>query len=69
MSKDNPVFINGNHYQFTSSHGEKTIVYFYYNPDAKCNGFGFNIADGGDFLPMSDLTNKTIVNELKITVE
>ena len=31
------------------------IVRVYTNPDTKEFGIGFNIADGGGFLPMSDL--------------
>ena len=29
-------------------------------------GFGFNTADGGGFLPLSDLTSNTAVIEAKI---
>ncbi len=40
---------------------EKTLVYYYENPDTKEWGYGFNIADGGGFLPESDLTDDTKV--------
>ncbi len=40
---------------------ERTLVYYYYNDDADCAGFGFNIADGGGFLPESDLLDSTEV--------
>jgi len=36
---------------------EKTLVYYYENPDTMEWGFGFNIADGGGFLPEKDLTD------------
>ena len=41
------------------SDGEKTLVYYYENPNTKEWGFGFNIADGGGFLPEKDLTKET----------
>lgn len=38
---------------------EQTLVYFYVNPDTNEEGFGFNIKDGGGFLPLKDLSEKT----------
>ena len=40
---------------------EKNLAYYYNNPDAKQWGYGFNIADGGGFLPENDLTCVTTV--------
>ena len=48
---------------------EETIVYFYHNEDADCDGFGFNTADGGGFLPLDHLAESTIVKKLQIIEE
>ena len=45
---------------------EETIVYYYYNLDALCTGFGFNTADGGGFLPEFDLRKDSIVKKLTL---
>ena len=42
-------------YWLISPEGEKTLVYYYRNPDTSKWGYGFNVADGGGFLPESDL--------------
>lgn len=49
-----------------SKNGEKTLVIYYFNPDAKCYGYGFNIADGGGFLPEWDITDDTKIIEVCI---
>ncbi len=46
---------------------EKTIAYYYYNPDAKCYGFGFNTADGAGFLPEWDVSDETVVTHMFIS--
>ena len=38
-----------------SPDGEKTLAYYYENPNAQQWGYGFNIADGGGFLPEDEL--------------
>ena len=43
-----------------------TLVYYYENPDTQKWGFGFNIVDGGGFLPEGDLTEDTIVIPVEI---
>jgi hypothetical protein len=44
------------------SNGDKSLAYLYRNPDMNNElGFGFNIADGGGFIPLFDLTKDTIV--------
>ena len=42
------------------------LVYCYVNPDTQERGFGFNISDGGGFVPLSDLTNETRVTQVSI---
>jgi len=49
----------GYYWLFNSKTKEATLAYFYYNPDADRNGFGFNIRDGGGFLPMDDVSEDT----------
>ena len=44
-----------------SSKGEWTLAYYYENPDTHEWGYGFNIADGGGFIPEDDLSNETRV--------
>ncbi len=50
----------GNYYWVTSEHGDRTLVYYYMNPDAERLGFGFNIADGSGFVPATDFTYASI---------
>ena len=45
---------------------EISIAYYYWNPDAKCYGFGFNIADGSGFVPDYDLIKNTKITRLKL---
>ena len=56
------LLIAGLSFTLTSAEGEVTSAYFYDNPDAECEGFGFNIADGGGFLPVHDITDSTIIS-------
>ena len=69
MSTENKCFIGGKYYKLTSKHGEETIAYYYFNQDADSHGFGFNIADGGGFLPISDLISKSKVELVNICTE
>lgn len=50
----------GRYYQITSHNNEVSIAYFYYNPDAKRCGFGFNVADGGGWIDVDDMMCKKI---------
>ena len=56
------LLITGLSFTLTSAEGEITNAYFYDNPDSGCEGFGFNIADGGGFLPVHDITDNTIIS-------
>jgi len=56
------VLVAGLFYTLTSEAGEITNAYFYNNPDSDCAGFGFNIADGGGFLPEYDITERTSIS-------
>ena len=49
------------HYVWLIRGNEKTLAYYYENPNTKKWGYGFNIADGGGFLPENDLTEDTKV--------
>lgn len=69
-----------NNYYWLINGAEKTLVYYYRNPDAYMNpekpilkkhdysalGFGFNIADGGGFLFENDLVKGAEVIDAKI---
>ncbi len=72
--------IEGNYYWLVSSEGEKTLAYYYRNPDALMHpkkpmiegkdysalGFGFNTADGGGFLFATDLKETITVIKAEI---
>lgn len=60
-------FINHKYYQLIGVEGEVSIAYFYFNADSETWGFGFNIADGGGFLPAYDLREDTSIKELMLT--
>ncbi len=47
-----------NYYWATSEHAERTLVYYYMYKGTL--GFGFNIADGGGFVPATDFTYASI---------
>ena len=51
----------GYYWLFNNTTKEATLVYFYNNPDTGENGFGFNIRDGGGFLPMDDVSDDTSI--------
>ena len=44
---------------YNNSTKEKSIGYFYFHPDLKVQGFGFNHADGSGFLCLDDLNEDT----------
>lgn len=64
----NKKLIAGKHYKLTSKNGDVSIAYYYFNPDAELHGFGFNIADGGGFLPDYDISDSSIIELLEFTV-
>lgn len=45
---------------------EKSLVYYYQNPNTDEWGFGFNIKDGGGFLPADDITEATEIIEAEV---
>ena len=54
-------------YYWLLKEGESpTLVYYYENADTSEKGFGFNIVDGGRFLPESDLTADTVVEKAMV---
>ena len=53
--------IGSKFYWLSGQNESPTIVYYYFNPDAKQKGFGFNIADGGGFLSENDLLEGSIL--------
>ena len=66
MKEDNLKL--GNHYRLANADGgEACIVYYYYNPDADTNGFGFNIADGGGYLEISDVNSDSVISSINMT--
>ena len=46
---------------------DECLVRYYYNPDAKCWGYGFNIADGCGFIPENDVVDGTVLTAVEIT--
>jgi len=50
------------HYKLTSKEGEETIAYCYDLEGSLV--FGFNIADGGGFLPVADLMDSAVIEEI-----
>lgn len=51
-------------YYWLLTEGESpTLVYYYENPDTGEKGFGFNVVDGGGFLPEWDLVEDSVVKE------
>lgn len=48
-------------YVWLHTDGEWTLAYYYEDFDAETWGFGFNIADGGGFIPENDLEDETEV--------
>lgn len=53
--------IPSRHYWLKGPDEESVLVYYYNNQDAGCFGFGFNIADGGGFLPLWDLRDSSSI--------
>ncbi len=52
-------------YYWLLEEGKSPCLVYYYENAGKW-GFGFNIVDGGGFLPESDLTADTVVKEATI---
>lgn len=57
----------GYYYLVSEHEDEPTLAHGYYNHDAKAFGFGFNIYDGGGFLPLSDVSPTTDIVPVSIT--
>ena len=57
---------DGFYHLYSPSEKEPVLVHCYYCEDSQCRGFGFNIYDGGGFLPLSDLTDDTSIIALDI---
>jgi hypothetical protein len=47
---------------------DPSLVYYYENPDTGLRGFGFNIKDGGGFLPEGDINPSTRMTRVSILV-
>jgi len=50
-------------YWLLSIYGEWTLAYYYDCKDAETTGFGFNIKDGGGFLPIDEILSTTRIFE------
>jgi len=59
----------GKYYWISKPDGsDKCLVYCYVNPDfgdGKQVGIGFNIADGAGWVPLSDIQEGTVVEEVR----
>lgn len=59
---------NQTFYKLVSKYDEVTIGYCYKNPDRDNQlGIGFNTADGGGWMPTSDISEETKITEIKWT--
>ncbi len=59
-------FKNQTFYKLVSEYNEITIGYCYKNPDMNNElGIGFNIADDGGWMPISDITKETNITEVE----
>lgn len=68
----NPAELKEGHYYRISKYGDRRfcIVYCYRNPD--CNnelGIGFNVADGGAWLPLWDISEDSVIVEVALSVK
>lgn len=55
-------------YYLLETHGEVALVHGYENPITNCFGYGFNVSDGGGFLPDWDLIKDTIIKPVEIKI-
>ena len=69
LPKEKRKFNLNSFYRFTNLDNESVIVYYYFNPNTKCEGFGFNISDGGGFLPVNDLSDNSIVEPIEFWIK
>lgn len=58
--------LDGYYHLYNPSEEEPVLVHLYFNRDADCRGFGFNIHDGGGFLPLSDIHPETRIVAVNI---
>lgn len=61
------IITEGYYHLHTPSEDSPTLAKLYINPDAQCEGFGFNIADGGGFIAADDVSEKTRIVPVTIT--
>ena len=60
------MFINGFYHLYSPYEKEPVLVYYYKIPETGESGFGFNLADGGGFLPENDLTAETTFTRVEL---
>jgi len=65
-SRRSSTMNDGFYYLYTPEEKEPTLAHYYFNTNVGCKGFGFNIHDGGGFLPEHDLTEKTRIVPVSI---
>ena len=56
-------------YYMLDLNGERAIAYYFYNPDDRCFGFGFNYADGGGFVPQSDIPDAVMIIPIRLVTQ
>ena len=58
----------GRYYQLTDSKYPENdvIVYYYLHPNLGVEGFAFNLADGGGFVSLSDLSKSSKIRNVNI---
>jgi hypothetical protein len=57
---------NGFYHLYNPDEEALVLAYYYKNPDTGEYGFGFNIADGGGFLPGDDLSEETTFKRVEL---
>lgn len=57
------------YYLWHADESDPVLVQYYCNPDTKQWGFGFNIHDGGGFLPADELTTNTKVTPVQVLLQ
>ena len=56
----------GYYYFINKDNTDLCLTEYYYNSDSGCYGFGFNISDGGGFLPEDDIIDQSIIEPVNI---
>ncbi len=67
--KEKGRFREGYYKMYSPVESKSVVVYYYFCDDAKCWGFGYNVHDGGGFLPEWDLEAGVILTHVKLVTK